>query len=75
MQKTPAKQFPNRGSDEDADLTPKMNYKQKQMKPSQYILRHVTHQLEESVSDEFDEDDMKEKASTQSEETLVAEYT
>jgi hypothetical protein len=45
------------------------------MKPSQYILRHVTHQLEESVSDEFDEDDMKEKASTQSEETLVAEYT
>ena len=45
------------------------------MKPSQYILRHVTHQLEESVSDEFDEDDMKEKASTQSEDTLVAGNT
>lgn len=45
------------------------------MKPSQYILRHVTHQLEESVSDEFDGNDVKEKASPQSQETLIGENT
>ena len=44
------------------------------MKPSQYILRHVTHQDDESGSDEFDENDMQEKVS-QSDETLIGRNT